>query len=505
MIPRRMTALLAGSLAAFTALPAIAQQAESTLRWSSRAAITDPDPYYNAHREAMILNGHLVWDTLIYRDLESGKYEPLLAKSWQWVDDTTLEFVLRDDVTFHDGSKFDSADVVYTYNYISNPDNKINVQSTANWIDRAEAVDEYTVRVFLKRPFPAALEYVSTLHSILPEGFYGENNRADLSKITGTGPYKFTEFVPGSVMRVERSDSYIADGPKGNPQLEAIEYRTLSDPATQMAELLSGGIDWVWYVPSDQAKSLGTYENIKVLPGETMRFNFISFNLRDGKEVLKDPRFRQAVAHAIDRETIVSQIVGAGSNVQRLPCFRTQFGCPSEVKQYDYDPEKAKALLAEAGYNGEVIDLLGHTLRDRAWVEALQYYLTRVGINVNAEHLPYTAYSERVSKGQVDLNLADWGSYGINDVSALWNNHFTGSSDDITRDAEVTEALETAAVTIDEDTRRESYFRVGNRLAEELFWFPLWSMPTTYAFDQKLQFESYPDEDPKFYRVSWGE
>jgi ABC-type transport system substrate-binding protein len=207
-----------------------AQQQDNKLRWASTVSITAPDPYYNFHREAMILNGQLVWDTLIYRNPENGEYEPLLATSWEWTDDVTLVFTLREGVKFHDGSDFNAADVVYTYNYISNPDNKINVQSNVNWIAGAEALDDYKVQLKLKAPFPPALEYVSSLHAMLPEGFFGDNNAANIDGgLIGTGPYKFDSFVPGTSMSLSKWEGYFDGSPKGDPALGAIEYRAIPD------------------------------------------------------------------------------------------------------------------------------------------------------------------------------------------------------------------------------------------------------------------------------------
>lgn len=486
---------------------ALGQQAENKLRWSSTPTLTAPDPYYNFHREAMILNGQLVWDTLIYRNPDSGEYEPLLATSWKWLDDVTLEFELRDDVKFHDGSALTSADVVYTYNYVSDPANKINVQSNVNWIKYAEAVDDNTVRLHLKAPFPPALEYVASLHAILPEGFYGEDGKAGSGTgLIGTGPYKFEEFVPGSVMRVVRWDGYYEESPKGRPAFDEIEYRSIPDASTQMAELLSGGLDWIWYVPTDQAEPLSTMPGVVVDPAETMRITFLSFNVRDmkGGNPLQDKRVRQAIAHAIDRETVVSQVVGQGSNVLKAPCFRTQFGCHEDVTQYPYDPEKAKALLKEAGYeNGLTLDLIGNASRDRAWSEAVAGYLSRVGIKANVQLLQYAELSERMAGNRAHLVLADWGSYGINDVSALLNNFFTLTPDDMARDAAVSDALKAAAVTVDQEVRLENYDTAIKRIAEEVYWLPMWTNPVTYAYNADLEFRSFPDENPRFFLVKW--
>lgn len=501
------TVLYACTALALMTGAASAQQEANKLRWSSNVSITAPDPYYNFHREAMILNGQLVWDTLIHRNPATGEYEPMLATSWEWVDDVTLVFTLREGVKFHDGSDFNAADVVYTYNYVTNPESKINVQSNVNWIKSAEALGDYKVQVNLKSPFPPALEYVASLHAMLPEGFYGDNNAAKIDGgLIGTGPYKFDSFVPGTSMTLSKFDGYFDASPKGDPELGAIEFRTIPDPSTQMAELMGGGLDWIWYVPADQAEPLSGVPGVVVDPAETMRISFLSYNLRDmeGGNPLQDIRVRQAIAHAIDRETIVQQVIGQGSTVVTSPCFRTQFGCPTDVTQYEFNPDKAKALLKEAGFeSGLTLDLVSNSARDRAWSEAIGGYLANVGVTINIQMLQYAAVSERVAGNNTHLFLGDWGSYGINDVSALLNNFFTFGADDMAHDEAVSEALKAASTTIDQDQRLEKYTFATRRINEEVLWHPLWTNPVTYAHSENLEFNSFPDENPRFYLVKW--
>lgn len=499
--------LVAAACAALLTAPAQAQQSENKLRWASTVSLSAPDPYYNFHREAMILNGQLVWDTLIFRNPQTGAYEPLLATEWEWEDDVTLVFKLREGVTFHDGSDLTAADVVYTYNYIANPDNKINVQSNVNWVKDAVALDDYTVQINLKAAFPPALEYISSLHAILPEGFFGTEGKANIDGgLIGTGPYRFVEFVPGTSMRVERFDDYFEGSPKGRPALDVIEYRSIPDASTQMAELLSGGLDWIWYVPKDQAEPLSAVPGVVVNPAETMRITFLAFNVREmeGGNPLQDLRVRQAIAHAIDRKTIVEQVVGQGSQVVTSPCFRTQFGCKADVAQWDYDPAKAKALLAEAGYaDGLTLNMIGNASRDRAWSEAVAGYLAQVGVTVNIQLLPWGQMQERVANNQIHLELADWGSYGINDVSALLNNFFTLTPDDMARDEAVSSDLKAAAQVVDQEARLKHYDAAVGRIASELYWQPMWTNPTTYAHAEALAFQTFPDENPRFFWVKW--
>lgn len=484
----------------------LAQQSENTLRWTSNASITTVDPYFNYNREAMLLNGQLIWDTLIYKTSD-GEYQPLLATEWTWVDDTTLEFKLRDDVVWHDGEPFTGKDAVYTFNYISTPDNGVNVQSNVNWIENAEMVDDTTLRLNLKRPFPAALEYISTLHAILPEGFFGDEGKAGANgRLVGTGPYKLTEFEQGDRIRVEAFDNYFEGSLKGQPTFDAIVYRVIPDTSTQIAELLSGGIDWIWRVPPDQAEPMSGVPGVTVSADETMRISFLSMNTRDmeGGNPLQDLKVRQAIAYAIDRDQIVEQVIGEGSNVINSPCFRTQFGCVEDATSIDYNPEKAKELLAEAGY-ADGLDLKMTSYRSREWTEAVSGFLGAVGINVSASVLDYSNARDRVVNNQVHMMLGDWGSYGVNDVSALLNNFFTLSEDDMAQDESVSEALLSASQTADAEDRMESYDYAVRRIAEELYWYPMWTHPTIYAYNENLKFESHPDENPRFFMSEWAD
>jgi peptide/nickel transport system substrate-binding protein len=435
-------------------LPAAAQQSANTLRWTSQPVIDIIDPYFNFHREAMILNGQLIWDTLIYKTSE-GTYLPLLASEWAWIDDVTLEFKLRTDVVWHDGLPFTVADALYTFNYIANPDNGVNVQSNVNWIDRAEAVDGNTVRLILKRPFPAALEYIATLHAIVPDGFFGDSGKAGANgRLVGTGPYRLDEFIPGDRVRVTAFEGYFGGEAKGMPSFDAIVYRSIPETSTQVAELLSGGVDWIWRVPPDQAEPLSQMPGVSVLADETMRISFLSMNMRDmeGGNPLQDKRVREAIAMAIDRDQIVREIVGEGSNVIESPCFRTQFGCVENANSIGFDRERARALLAEAGY-GNGLTLRMTSYRSREWTEAVTGFLNAVGIQVEASVLDYNTARDRVVTNQVHMMLGDWGSYGVNDVSALLNNFFTLSEDDMARDEEVAAALKAAAQTADAEVR----------------------------------------------------
>ncbi|WP_161993345.1 ABC transporter substrate-binding protein [Lacisediminimonas profundi] len=503
---RRFT--LAASLAILSACfagPAAAQKSADTLRWASTASITAVDPYFNAHREAMIVNGQLVWDTLAYRDPGTGEYKPLLAKSWRWLNDVTIEFTLRDDVKFHDGIGLTADDAVYTLNYVSDPKNKVNVQSNVNWIKNAEKTGTHTFKLNLKAPFPPAFEYISSLLAILPKDFFGAGGVAGGNgRLVGTGPYRLTSFVPGSTIDVERFDGYFSGSPKGKPAIKKIRYRVIPDNSTQMGDLMSGGLDWMWYVPPDQAKRLSEVKKVNVQAAETMRISFLSFNTREmatPNPMLK-PKVREAIAHAIDRDKITKFVVGAGSSTPKSGCYKTQFGCRQDVKQFNYDPALAKKLLAEAGYpNGLTIELTA--FRSREWTEAVANYLNAVGIKTNITFLQYAAAFEKVTNNSAHLYLGDWGSYSINDVSAILNNFFTLSPNDMAQDKELAGWLRAASATVDQKTRKVNYDKAVAKIASEIYWLPLWVHPVVYATDTNLDFRPFSDENPRLFLTRW--
>ena len=483
-----------------------ADKAHDTLRYATQMPIHAVDPYYEATRESVIITGMMVWDTLIYRDPETSQYKPLLAKSWTWKDNRTIQFELREDVKFHDGVPLTADDVVYTFNYVSDPKNKVATQSNVDWIKGAESLGKYSVRLHLKKPFPAALEYLANLLPILPVNFFGEGGVAGGNgRLVGTGPYKITKFVAGNYTILDKNTNYFNGSPKGQPKIGRVEFRTIPDESTRVAELLSGGVDWIWYVPPDQAKGLAKLDKVSVRYVETMRVSFLYFDVtgKTGDTPLKNIKVRQAIAHAIDRDAIVKHVIGPGARVLHTPCYPTQFGCDeSAVTKYEYNPEKAKQLMKQAGYeNGFEVDMF--TWRSQEWSEALAGYLKRIGIKINVIFLPYAAVREKVHGNKVPLLHGDWGSYSLNDASAIINVFFTQSKDDYAMDNELTDWLNAASNSVDPKERQKFYRKVVARITGSLYWLPLYIHASTVAHSKQIDYKPWPDENPRFFLTDW--
>ena len=240
-----------------------ADKANDTLRVAFTKELENVDSYFNSSREGVVLQ-RAIWDGLIYRDPATNEYKGNLATSWEWIDDTTLELKLREGVTFHDGSPFNADDVVYTVNFVAKEENGVKTQRNVNWMESAEKVDDYTVRINLKEKFPAAIEFLSGPVSMYPSDYYAEVGPSGMGlEPVGTGPYKVVSVVPGQHFVLEKNENY-HDSPKGQPEIANVDIRTIPDVNTQMAELFSGSLDLIWQVPADQAEKLATMDQFTV-------------------------------------------------------------------------------------------------------------------------------------------------------------------------------------------------------------------------------------------------
>src|SRR5215471_498940 len=381
----KLAALFAAIIIFFVsafATPAAAGKRDNSVRFAEEQAVDNLDPYFNNVRIGVIL-AHHIWDTLIYRDPNTGEYKGELATSWKWINDTTLELELRKGVKFHNGAEFDADDVVHTFNFVSKPESKAITTQLVDWIDHVQKLDRYKVRILTKHSFPASLEYLAATLVIHPHDYYAKVGPKGMSeKPIGTGPYRVVEHALGKYIRLERNPDYFAGSPKPRPSIERVEVRSVPDAQTQVAETVAGGLDLIMNVSRDQAEELRAVPRLQILSTDTEAIAYLQMNTLPNAPApqLRDIRVRQAIMHAIDRDTMVKYLAGEAAYVLQTECHHGQFGCTDVgVPRYPYDPGRARQLLAEAGLsNGFDIDLYAYTRRNEA--EAIAGYLRAVGI-----------------------------------------------------------------------------------------------------------------------------
>ena len=483
--------------------PALAQKSADTLRIAWRDAVPDVTPYYNPLRTGLVL-AHQAWDTLIYRDPETFQLKPLLAASWKQSDDTTWDFTLRSGVKFHDGSPMTADDVVYTVQ-VALTDPLVAVPGNFAYLAGAEKIDGLHVRIKLKQVFPAALEYIAMTLPILPQAYRERVGAAAYARApVGTGPYKFVQLGSGDIT-LDRWDGYF-DGPKGKPAIAHLVIHQVADATSEVTEILAGRADWIWMFDPDQFDVISRDASLQAVRAESMRIGYLSMDAagRTGAgNPLTKQKVRQAIAHAIDRQTISRQLLQGGSRVLDSACYPTQFGCEQAgMTKYDYDPAAARKLLAEAGYpDGFDTELVSYVLPQ--YGQAIQTYLKAVGINARLSQLSTSEAVARSIAGQNPLYAGSWGSYSVNDVSAILPFFFGGNGDDYARDPVVTRLVQQAGATTNADERRKLYSEALRRISEQMYWLPLYTYVTTYAFARTLNFRPSPDELPRFFLASW--
>jgi peptide/nickel transport system substrate-binding protein len=490
----RLAIIAALGAACAVATPSFAGKRDNSIRFASSVVLNNADTYFSSLGIGVIFSDQ-VWDSLIYRDPRTGEFKGQLATAWKWIDDKTLEFELRKGVKFHNGAAFDADDVVYTVNFVTKPENKIVTQVAVAWIDHAEKVDPYKVRIITKQPFASAIAQLAENITIYPHEYYAKVGPLGMNaRPIGSGPFRVVEHAVGKYIRMERNPDYFRDSPKPMPKVDKLEVRFIPDQQTQIAEMLAGGLDMVFNVARDQAEQLRT-RNLQVLPSETGKVAHLYLNASEKTAAppLRDIRVRKAIMHAIDREAMVKSIVGEGARVLHTFCAPSMFGCTDEgAPRYAYDPAKAKQLLAEAGFaNGFDIDLYAY--RNRAQTEAMIGYLRAVGIRANLRFVQVAAAGDARRAGKVAMQHSTSGD-ARQDVSQMMSRFFGGNPDDMNRDNEVRDLIDLGNSSIDPEERKASYAKALALIQERAYDLPLFSLPTYNVAAKDLVFTPYGEE-----------
>ncbi|MDF0595374.1 ABC transporter substrate-binding protein [Psychromarinibacter halotolerans] len=479
---------------------------DDTLRAAMAEEILNLDYNYTTKREYIIL-AQLTDATLFNIDPETQEVNPSIATGYEWVDDMTLDVTLRDDVKFHDGSTLTPEDVAYTYNWIASPESESNATGVVErWLDNAEVTGPDTVRFHLKSVYPLVIRDMANRIMIRKDGTYNEGGEIDRdamsSDLIGTGPYRVVSFEPGTELVLERFDDYFGEA----PEIGNVVVRNIPDVGTQQAELMSGGIDWMFKVPLDLAESLGATPMASHLSGPDLRVGFLVLDAggyTDPDGPLTNVLVRRAVNHALNTEEMAEFLIGGSAEAIHTACHPAQFGCDQAAVAYPYDPEKAKALLAEAGYpDGFPLELWAY--RDKAAAEAIASDLTKVGIDVTLRYVKLESLNQARAAREIPAYFGTWGSGGTADTAAIARIHFSGQSDrDMSGDGDLAELVLSAEQTSDQEERKAIYSDAIGKIADEALWAPLFSYSANYLVSPELDFPLDPDGLPRLQNASW--
>ena len=344
-----------------------------------------------------------IFDCLVWRNRETAAFEPWLASSWENIDDTTWRLQLREGVTFHNGEPFDAEAVKWTYERIQNA-SRDQFITFNQWlfIDEITALSPYEIEITTTEPDPSFLSKMAGTGCGIQAPVAGREmmESGEYTPI-GTGPYEFSEYVTDDFLVLEANQDYW----QGAPDIETITWRSIPENSTRVANILTGAVDLITDVSPQDWPRINENEGTEVQDYLTTRVMLLALRAGPSEQnpdwdgLTADVRIRNAIKHAIDRELIMEVIEGLGVPTMTRITPPTIGSDPEMYGTFgDYDPERSRELLAEAGYDGEELTFHSSTswLLQREVSEVVGAMLEAVGLNVNLQVLDTTTFREQV-------------------------------------------------------------------------------------------------------------
>ena len=462
-------------------------------------ATLDPHKQWNPDSYYVYRN---IYDNLVTRNT-AGEIVPQIATSWKVIDDTTVEFKIRTDVKFHDGTPLTAEDVVFSIKRITDPEFKSPQLGQFNSIVDAIATAPDTVVVKTGKPYPPLLAQLVKL-SIVSKAYTERVGDEELNlKPMGSGPFKFVEWQKGVKVVLEANNEYW----RGKPPFARAEFRAVKDAATRIADLRTGKADLVVALNSDNAAEIEGSSKLKVLSAPTERVAYLMMNTQFGP--LTDVKLRRAVAYGLDRQLIIDALLGGYARKIDVLLTPAHFGYVEGVKTYPYDPEKARALVAEAGYpDGVSVELVTAPVFDQRIVQAIQQQLSKVGITVEISMSDMSTFLKRRRadpEGFGDMVFGRWSCacqdadgvlYAMFHSDSVWSKY---------ANPELDKHLEAARSAMDPQVRLKHYRLAHEIIADQVPSIPLYQAAAIYGARKELQWTATANESLFLMDMSWQE
>lgn len=455
----------------------------------------DPDTFDPAAQTTTTVQNMVdyVVETLTTVD-EEGEVQGNLAETFEVSEDgLTVTLGLQQGVTFHDGTTFEAEDVVFNLDRITDPNLTVPLGSPFKVIESSTAVDESTVEIKLSRPSPDLLSALSITPAgiISPESVETEGNTYEkYQHPVGTGPYVFKDYTAGEQLTVEKYADYWGE----EPYYGKVVFRVVPEAATRESLLLAGQVDMIILPPVSDLEALDNNDEVEVLLAPSDRTIFIALDFQD--PVFSDKKVRQALNYAVDKQSIIDNVLFGAAEALDAPMAPSLFGY-CQVGSYDYDADKARQMLKEAGATGASLELLtpsGRYVQDQQAAEAIAGYLREVGLDVSVSTSDFPSFLARVnaehSKNTVDMHLLGWAPAYLDASFQMQmfreaTHPPAGLATSFYTNPDVEKLLAQADVEIDQDVRADLYCDASKIIWDDAPWIFLWtqSFPIVHSSD----------------------
>lgn len=454
-----------------------------TLTISIGAEPESLDPVNMTSAPAATVGEHVV-ERLIYME-EDGSLVPMLAESWSAnADSTVWTFEIRQGVQFHDGQPLNAEAVAVNLRRFVDPEVGAAYAFLLGSVQEIEAVGEYTLQLTLAEPFAPILSHLS--HSFIgivsPAQLEGLAADDTIEIPVGTGPYIMDSWNRGDSITMSVNENYYGAA----PQIENLRFTFVPEASARIVALETGEADAIMAVPPQDTDRLAADPNIDVVYQTSVRTIYIGFNSQ--REPFTDPLVRQALNYAVDKQLLVDSLFDGNAFVADAPVVDAVFGHAS-AGPYAYNPDRARELLAEAGYpDGFSMRLLHPTGRypmDATVAEAVQDMLAEVGVTATLETQEWTSYlsytAQPVDQATYDAFLLGWGTVTLDSDYGLyallhtnqWNPN--GNNRGFYSNSRVDTLLDTARVETEPSVREELYAEAIELIWEDAPWIFLYN------------------------------
>lgn len=452
----------------------------------------------NPHRELWSDDSSFhfaIFDSLIQRD-DTMRLVPVLAERYANTGPREWTFTLRPGIKFHNGEPLTSETIRWNVQDALRTDVKRNVTWQA--FERVDVIDDRTFRLITRKPDPVLPQRLVRFF-VLPQRYYEQvGEQGFINKPVGSGPYRFVERVPDSYVKLEAFDDYWGQ----NASLRNVVFRIVPDPATRLSALEAGEVDLITPLAPDQAKTVSQNPMTKVASVTSDRIAYCQFwpeSPQGGRE-LRDRRVRQAINYAVNVDNIVKFVLNGMST--RIPTIfpATTFAYDKGLKPYPYNPDKARALLREAGYpNGFAINMeVPANFILPATVDVCQAMvgdLAKVGIKVDLKALELgTMVKMRGARQIAPIFFWSWGTDFLDPEPFVRGILYTKSPYTFYGKAEWDQAIDAAASAMNSSQRAEIYRRLQREIYDDPPYIFLYSIFNIYGLRRNIQMTPRTDE-----------
>ncbi len=477
-----------------------AQTKEDTLVYALQSDIDTWDPPGSVLREAIILGYH-VFDHLAVRDLKTRKVIPNLAISWKTIDDTTWEVKLRQGVKFHDGTPFTSKDVKATFDRVLDPVKKMIARGNHAKIKTVEIVDDYTVRFKTDGPYPLFVERMTAQVMESEKVIREKGDEWMQEHPVGTGPYKLVKWSRKQEHLLVRNDDYWG----AKPYYKYVRIRIIPEQATQIAELISGGVDVIKAVPPDQMDVINKSGAARTATSPILRTAFLQLDqaARSGPNPFTDRRVRQAANLAVDQDAVIKHVLNGLGDRVATAVNPMAFGWDPNLKPYKQDLDRAKKLLAEAGYPNGGVDVVFHegppTVEPaiQQTNDAIVADMTKVGFRVKRNYIgDNTVIVARAKEGKLGPMFNwSWGYYSVFDADAILYDIFKcGEFYAYYCNKELDDLIISGRSSLDQKKRAEIYVKAQKVLFDDAAYLFKWGLRGVWGVSNRIEYSAPPDE-----------